>query len=627
MKHALTALALLLCAAAPSCAGEDDILIADFEGDTYGEWKTTGEAFGPGPARGTLPNQMEVTGFLGKGLVNSFHKGDGTTGTLTSPPFKIERKFINFLIGGGGYLDETYIALLADGKAVRTATGPNTQPGGSEELAWHSWDVTDLAGKEAVIQIVDKRTGGWGHINVDHILQSTTKKQTPEEEINVAELYNETYRPQFHFTARKNWLNDPNGLVFYKGEYHLFFQHNPTGIDWGNMTWGHAVSPDLIHWEQLRNAIEPDKLGTIFSGSAVVDWNNTTGFQKGDEKTIVAIYTAAGNPFTQCIAYSNDCGRTFAKYDKNPVLPHIVGGNRDPKVVWYAPGKVWVMALFKDKDIFAFFSSPDLKTWTQLQDMAVPGCGECPDFFEMPVDGDKNNRKWVWTAANGHYLIGTFDGKTFTKESGPHVADHGKNYYAVQTYSDIPEEDGRRIQIAWMNGGKYPRMPFNQQMSFPCEMKLRTLPEGLRICRTPVKEIEALRAKEHKWNDATLKPGDNPLADISGDLFDVRAEFELGDATEFGFRARGQAVTYSVKDKKLSCLGRSAELAPIANRIKLQILLDRTTIEAFGNDGKVSMTSCFVPKVKDKSMEAFAVGGSVKIVSLSVYELKSAWRK
>jgi len=626
MRKAFIRMAFVLCLAGQLAWAEEDILIADFEGDTYGDWKTTGEAFGPGPAHGTLPGQMEVTGFLGKGLVNSFYKGDATTGTLTSPAFKIQRKFINFLIGGGGYPGETCMNLLADGKVVRTATGPNTQPGGSEELTWHSWDVADLADKEVVIQIVDMRTGGWGHINVDHIVQSNTKKQEAEEEINVTELYNETYRPQFHFTPQKNWTNDPNGLVFYKGEYHLFFQHNPTGINWGNMTWGHAVSPDLIHWEQLRNAIEPDKLGTIFSGSAVVDWNNTTGFQKGDEKTIVAIYTAAGKPFTQCIAYSNDCGRTFTKYEKNPVLPHIIGDNRDPKVVWYEPTKSWIMALFKDKDIYAFFSSPDLKTWTHLHDMAVPGCGECPDFFEMPVDGDKNNKKWVWTAANGRYLIGTFDGKTFTKESGPHVADCGANYYAVQSYSDIPEADGRRIQISWMNGGKYPRMPFNQQMSFPCEMKLRTS-EGLRICRLPVKEIEKLHAKEHSWNDVPLKPGENPLADIVGDLFEVRAEFELGDASEFGFKMRGKAVTYSVKDKKLSCLGRSAELAPVANRIKLLVLLDRTSIEVFGNDGKLSMTSCFLPKAKDKGMEAFATGGAVKVVSLNVYELRSAWHK
>jgi len=186
----------------------------------------------------------------------------------------------------------------------------------------------------------------------------------------------------------KNWTNDPNGLVYYKGEYHLFFQHNPTGINWGNMTWGHAVSKDLVHWAQLDNAIERDKLGTIFSGSAVVDWENTSGFGSADEKALVCIYTAAGGsspessgqPFTQCIAYSTD-GRKFTKYDKNPVLGNIIGGNRDPKVIWYAGEKKWVMALFIDGDTYAIFESKDLKSWTKLQDIKFPGHGEYPDFI------------------------------------------------------------------------------------------------------------------------------------------------------------------------------------------------------------------------------------------------------
>ncbi len=475
-----------------------------------------------------------------------------------------------------------------------------------------------------------ENAGGGGHVNLAQVVQSAKPRA---EEIVSDQLYNETYRPQLHFTAQKNWLNDPNGLLYYTGEYHLFFQHNPTGINWGNMTWGHAVSLDLVHWEQLPNAIEPDKLGTIFSGSAVVDWENTAGFQKGDEKALVTIYTAAGDTspeskgqkFTQCIAYSTDRGRTWTKYEKNPVLPHILGGNRDPKVVWHAPTRKWIMTLYKDGNTYGFFSSPDLKTWTHLHDIAVPGCGECPDFFEMPVDGDPKKTKWVWTAANGHYLIGTFDGTKFTPETGPHQADWGANFYAVQTYSDIPPQDGRRIQIAWMRDGRYPGMPFNQQMSFPCELKLRTFPEGIRMCRLPVKEIEKLHTKRHQWRDWVLKPGENLLAGLSGELFDIRTEVKLGDTSEFGFRCRGEAIVYAANKKKLSCLGRSAELEPVSNRIKLQILLDRTSIEVFGNDGKVSMTSCFLPRSKDRPLEIFAAGGSVRILSLDIYELRSAW--
>jgi sucrose-6-phosphate hydrolase SacC (GH32 family) len=266
-----------------------------------------------------------------------------------------------------------------------------------------------------------------------------------------------------------------------------------------------------------------------------------------------------------------------------------------------------------------------LKTWTHLHDITVSNCGECPDFFEMPVDGNPQNKRWVWTAANGHYLVGRFDGKKFTPETGPHRADWGANYYAVQTYSDIPPSDGRRIQIAWLSGGKYPQMPFNQQMSFPCELRLCTFPEGLRICRLPVKEIEGLHEQEMSCGERTVKPGDNLLAGITGELFDIRAEFELGDATEFGFTLRGEPVTYSAKDKAVTGLGRSGPLEPVANRIKLQVLLDRSSIEVFGNDGRLSMTSCFLPRVGNKALELSAKGGQVKVLSLKVYPLRSAW--
>lgn len=448
------------------------------------------------------------------------------------------------------------------------------------------------------------------------------------------DAYNEAYRPQFHFTARENWLNDPNGLVFYRGKYHLFFQHNPSGRDWGNMTWGHAVSTDLVHWQQLPNALEPDDLGTMFSGSAVVDWDNTAGLRSGDDETVVVLYTAAGDtspesagqPHTQCLAYSNDGGRTLTKLGANPVLGHVAGNNRDPKVVWHEPSRRWIMALYlKDYD-FAFFSSPDLKNWQHLHDITAPGCDECPDFFELAVDGDEGNRKWVWTAANGHYLVGSFDGERFEPEGGgPFVADWGANYYAVQTYSDIPKSDGRRIQIAWMRDGEYPGMPFNQQMSFPCELRLRSTPEGPRLHRTPVQEIETLYAGLHSWKDLVLAPGENPLSEIRGDLFDLRAVLEPVDAAEVGFRIRGEAVSYNASNRELSCLGRSAPLAPTEGRIEIRILVDRTSLEVFGNEGRVSMTSCFVPDLEDRSLEIYARGGTAKIASLEVRELRSAW--
>jgi sucrose-6-phosphate hydrolase SacC (GH32 family) len=446
-------------------------------------------------------------------------------------------------------------------------------------------------------------------------------------------LYQETWRPQYHFTARTNWHNDPNGLVFYKGLYHMFFQHNPTGIDWGNMTWGHAVSPDMIHWAPLDNAILPDRLGTIFSGSAVVDWNNTAGFQKGDEKALVLIYTSAGGtseeskgqPFTQSIAYSADGGRTFTKYERNPVLGHIVVGNRDPKVFWHEPSRKWVMALYLDKDQYALFGSPNLKEWTRLCDVPLPGSNECPDFFELAVDGDPKNMRWVFWGANENYLLGAFDGRTFTKQSGPHPSNWGANSYAAQTWSDVPSSDGRRLQIAWMRGGKYPGMPFNQQMSLPRELTLRKLPEGIRLFKAPAREAASLRGRKYRLRSGPLRPGENPLAAVSGERLEIIAEFEPESAREVGLVVRGEKVRYDVAAQKLLCMGREAPLAPAKGRVGLHVFLDRSSLEIFANDGLVSMPFCFLPNRADKAVSMYADGGEARVVTLDVYELNSIW--
>ena len=602
-----------------------DISLADFEGKNYGSWHVMGTAFGLGPAQGTLPGQMFVSGYRGHGLASSFVGGDAATGMLASPVFKVMRRRINFLIGGGKHPGETCINLLIDGRAVRTATGPNGVPGGTERLSWIGWDVADLEGKVARIEIVDKATAGWGHINVDQITESDQTPMDKDSAVKIDELYNETYRPQFHFTARKNWLNDPNGLVFSKGEYHLFFQHNPSGLQAGNLSWGHAVSGDLVHWTQLAVALTPDAHGPVWSGSAVVDWDNTTGFGQGGEKPLVAMYTAAGDPFTQCLAFSLDRGRTWMRYDHNPVLPHIIAGDRDPKVVWYAPTRRWIMALYLDGSDFALFSSPDMKTWTRLQTLTLPGCDECPDFFEMPIQGSPDTHKWVFTAANGRYQVGSFDGQTFIPETGVLPSDYGANFYAVQTYSDIPRADGRRIQIAWMRGGDYPQMPFNQQMSFPCELTLHRTSDGLRLHRRPVQEIASLYGKEQTWHHLTLAPGDDPLQSLRGDLWDIQAQFEVGTATALGFRVRGTDVLYDVKAQTLTALGRTAPLKLDGHRLTLRLLVDRTSLEVFGNGGEVSMSSCFLPPLDDKTLAVHADGGSAKIVSLTVQPLHSAW--
>jgi sucrose-6-phosphate hydrolase SacC (GH32 family) len=689
--------------------GADDILIADFEGTDYGQWKTTGEAFGPGPAHGTLPGQMPVDGFKGKGLVNSFYGGDKSTGTLTSPPFKIERRFIGFLIGGGKDREKICMHLLVDGKIVRTATGPNDRPGGSETLAPDFWDVSEFADQTAVIEIVDQATGGWGHINIDQIVQTDRKPavllvnvtreltlgkrylnfpvkngaakrqfsvaiegQPPHDfEIELADtepdwwafmdiapfkgrkatlkavrlpedslglkaidqsdriknsdtLYHEKLRPQFHFSPRRGWNNDPNGLVFCQGEYHLFFQHNPYGWSWGNMHWGHAVSPDLVHWKELPVALYPDQHGTMFSGSAVVDWNNTAGFRTGKENVLICIFTAAGTPFSQDLAYSNDRGRTFTKYENNPVLPHIIGSNRDPKVIWFAPENKWVMALYLDRSDYGLFASRDLKQWEKMSRVNIPGTSECPEFFEIPLDGSRQNTRWIFYGGNGRYLVGRFDGRTFTPDSGPHTLQQGNCWYASQTFNDIPAADGRRILIPWGTMAT-PGMPFNQMMGVPVELTLRTTEEGPRLLASPVKELASLRIKSHRLRPQTLNPDENPLASLKGELLDLTAEFTAGDATEVGFELRGVTISYDAMKQELSCRDRKAALKPVQGSIRLRLMVDRTSIDVFGNDGRLYMPMGVIVPPDDLSVKVYAKGGAAKINALEVHELKSAW--
>lgn len=444
--------------------------------------------------------------------------------------------------------------------------------------------------------------------------------------------YDEIYRPQFHFTAATNWLNDPNGLVFYKGTYHLFFQHNPIGIDWGNMTWGHATSPDLVHWTQLPDAIKPDDMGTIFSGSAVVDRRDTSHLKAGKESPLIALYTSAGDtsaeskgkPFSQCLAFSSDAGTTWEKYRGNPVIPQIAHGNRDPKVVWFEPKNEWVMALYLEGADYALLTSPDLIHWAQIQRFSFPGAGECPDFFEMPVDGGRGS-KWVFVSASGEYLVGSFDGQQFRPEQAGHKMDAGPNFYAVQTYSDIPGTDGRRIQIAWMNGGKYPGMPFNQQMSFPCALTLHQTADGYRIDRNPVGEIRELYHQTRHWKNSPMPEGKNVLANMPDGVWDLTFEVEVGSAKRLDLGFYGQRVTIDVASQTLRCGERTAPLAIGNGRFKLRALIDRTSFELFGNAGELSFSACYLPALSDGGLSLTAVGGNAVAPSIEVHSLKSAW--
>lgn len=457
------------------------------------------------------------------------------------------------------------------------------------------------------------------------------------------EYYHERVRPQFHFTARKHWINDPNGLVYYKGTYHLFFQHWPPGRPGAYKDWGHAVSTDLVHWNEVETGLVPEpKLGGCWSGSAVVDWENTAGFQTGEEKTLVAILTNGGIPAadkknwvraaepkcTQCIAYSTDAGRTFTYFTGNPVVTNLVGENRDPKVFWHAPTRKWVMSLYLKGTDYKLLSSPDLKTWTPLSDVHIQGwVTECPDMFELAVDGNRKATKWVFLGGNGGYVVGSFDGVSFHPETKVQLADQGKNFYAGQTWSDVPASDGRRIQIAWMAGGpSSAMMPFTQQLSFPCELTLRTTSNGVQMCRWPVREIESLRGKHHSWTNLDCA-GTSPrkLEEVSGDLYEISAEIEPGSQGETGLMIHGEKVAYKPAEKKLAVCGKDVPMDTRDGKIRLRILVDWTSIEVFGNDGALSFTSCLNRESPKAGIRAFAGDGGGAIRSLDVWELKSIW--
>lgn len=704
-KSTVCAVAFLLGPLLLACADarpRPDLLVADFEGKDYGGWKTTGTAFGAGPAQGTLPRQMPVSGFLGRGLVNSYHGGDASTGTLTSPGFTIERPFLNFLVGGGKYPGQTCVNLLVAGQVVRSATGPNDRPGGSERLDWHTWDVKEFAGKEARIAIVDRHTGGWGHINVDHIVQSDRKRQAApaQRELTItkrylhlpvatgapkrkmryvvegatvrafeieladaapslqvfddvsayrgralrievdalpadskglaaivqsdalpeaATLYKEKDRPQFHFTSRRGWLNDPNGLVWSRGEYHLFYQHNPYGWPWGNMHWGHAVSKDLVHWTEVPIALYPRRFGDwCFSGSAVVDANNTSGLKKGSEDLLVAAYTSTGRG--ECIVYSNDRGRTWTEIPENPVLKHA---GRDPRLLWHAPSKRWVMAVYDEtggKRSIAFHTSPDLRKWTYQSRIA--DFFECPDLIELPIEGKAGATKWVLYAADGKYLLGRFDGARFTPESERQTLWHG-NFYAAQTWSDAP--GGRRIQIGWAQGIDFPGMPFNQQMTVPCQLTLRPTTEGVRLYAEPIKELAQLRGKAWQWSDRALASNEVFSTGTDAELFDVHADFEVGAAAAVGLLVRGIEIVHDAKKQTLHCAGRTVPLRAENGRVRLRVLLDRRSVEVFGNGGRVALSVGVRPAAARRSVEAFARGGAARLRALDVAALRSAW--
>ena len=438
-------------------------------------------------------------------------------------------------------------------------------------------------------------------------------------------LYKEKNRPQFHFTSKRGWINDPNGLIFYEGEYHLFYQHNPYEREWENMSWGHAISKDLIHWEELPTALSPDGTGTMFSGSTAIDYNNTAGFNKGNTPAMVATYTAFTNEKqVQCMAYSLDKGRTWTKYSKNPIIDSKAKWNsndtRDPRVFWYEPGKHWVLVL-NERDGHSIYNGKNLKEWTF--ESHITGFWECPDLFELPVDGDKSKSKWVMYGASNTYMVGNFDGKKFTPETGKHYYVTG-TIYAAQTFTNIPEHDGRRIQIGW---GKvtHPDMPFNGMMLLPTALTLKTTKNGVRLFSEPVKETGQLFENVGEWKNLnTTAATENLKPYNSNDRIRIKTKLKLSHATSAGLNLFGQKVLdYDMNYNLVNGVFYSPE-DMTSMEISADIYIDKTSIEVFIDGGAYSYS--MERKPDPKNTEGFHFfGNNIEVEELQVYSVKSIW--
>jgi fructan beta-fructosidase len=716
-----TSLAYLLafCLGLATLLAAEDIVIADFEGGSYGDWKVEGDAFGAIPSDDKVAAQTGISGFTGKGLALSYAgKNTKPTGTLTSPEFTIERDFINLLVGGGSNKQTVGVKVMVEGKEVGRVSGER-----SNFMDAASIPVKEYRGKKANVVIFDQDPGWWGYTAADDIRQSDQKagyerveKKIPvtgkfllfpvakagvnrnvlvadEGGVKIHTLqanlahnkqdiawwgylevddyigktvtvsvdqkvggslldmiecadeprlpqpkYDEPLRPQFHFSQLTGWNNDPNGLAWNDGYYHIFWQCNPLGTNWGNMYWGHAKSPDLVHWTEMKRAVRsgpgkgtPDNLrhpsmavGACFSGGGNVDTHNTAGWKTGDKDVQFLLVSDMNRG--QSIAYSVDGGETFQFYDKNPVF--TLDGN-DAKPVWYEPGQHWVAVVFdKAKAIgenIAIWTSKNLKDWEHQSN--VPGFHECPELFELPVDGNPNNKKWVICGAKMDYLVGSFDGKKFTPDSGEkRTMLTMERVYAGQCFSNVP--GGRVIYTAWAKVDMG-NSPFNQGFAIPMELTLKTENGGrVTLFANPVKEIESLRGapvvdvKNVELNSAN----DSVSKDLPGQLYDVCITLQKkGTPKEAVILIGGTSVTYNFESE--TCAGKPAPMT--GGKVNIRLLLDRPTAEVFSADGysyelmKRPDGGKNVGKITVKSDAP--QGSGVVVESLTVYPMKSIW--
>lgn len=493
------------------------------------------------------------------------------------------------------------------------------------------------------------------------------------------------YRPVYHHTPLYGWMNDPNGLVYKDGEYHLYFQYNPYGSRWGNMHWGHSVSKDLVHWEHLDPAIARDTLGQIFSGSVVVDANNSAGYGKD---ALVAFYTSASDEHgqIQCMAYSTDNGRTYTKYEKNPILTPFDGLRdfRDPKVFWYEPAQKWYMIVSADKNM-RFYSSADLKQWEYLSQFGEgygvqPNQFECPDFVQLPVDGNKDNMKWVmivninpgclFGGSATEYFVGTFDGKEFKCDNDKSVTkwlDFGKDHYATVCFSNTGD---RVIAVPWMSNWQYANItPIRQNRganALPRELSLYSKGGEVYMAANVVKEVEALRKETRKVDNFSLK-GEQTISDVVAAeecAFEVEVDVTPGKSQTVGFdlvndkgektkiyldmksgrivmdRSESGLVAFGEKsephfkenhDRRKTesvnyvndfALGTWAPLSLCEGKTyHLNVFVDKCSVEIFVDGGRIAMTNLVFPTVPYNALRFYAEGGEATIENFNIHKL------
>jgi fructan beta-fructosidase len=432
--------------------------------------------------------------------------------------------------------------------------------------------------------------------------------------------YTQPYRNQFHASTRRGWNNDPNGMVYHNGKYHLYYQHNPFGIFWGNMHWGHFESTDLIHWEEKPIALFQKTVKDMaFSGGGFVDFNNSAGLGKN---TQFAAFTSTGRG--ECLAYTKDGGLTFTELSENPVVRHK---GRDPKVIWYQPEQKWVMVVFGDEPCaetaatpqtagpagranghLAFWESKNLRQWTRTGAFTDPdrlAVFECPEFFELPIIGKPGQSRWILLAAQNRYFVGRFDGKTFHREAGPLGTPHGI-FYAAQTFSDVP--DRRRIQIGWVRTDTYLEQfrdqVVNQSFTLPHEMTLRETGEGLRVFFFPVKETETLRgAVIAEGKDLTVAQANELLQKCRGELTEVEIEFSDDGPRELSLNGIDAGFT-----------GRAA-----------RILTDCTFNEVYADGGISYEVRKRLTKNWGSTETQLKAADGARIRTLKIFRLMSIW--